>query len=209
MTDFTNHPQQGVLVLFEGMDGVGKTTQVKRAEQVLNERGLSVMTSRTPGGTPIGEALREVMRQPLPRPGLSDLYMAAAAQEALIRALDELRRTYDVILLDRGPLSIAAYQIYGSRVDNERGWYFVDEGMTKLKPDKVIVYACNPEKALRRARVASGREEYFEQMPQDYFNRVDEGYHVVAKRFKAAIIQAEKDIDSVHRETMAIIDKVL
>ena len=195
--------------MFEGIDGVGKTTQVDMAKQALQDKGWLVTTSRSPGGTPIGEALRSVLLEPLPRPAMTDLYIAAAIQESLIELLGAQRTAGPIMLHDRGPLSTAAYQIYGGGIDPSVGWSHVEHGMKRLKPDLIIMYECDPHVALTRVRQHSSKHDYFENQPLSYFERVAEGYKQALKRYPAVIIDASQPIEQVHKSTMQHINNLL
>ena len=196
--------------MFEGMDGVGKTTQLTLAKDVLTQQGWLVESSRSLGGTPIGEALRSVLLQPLPRPPMTDLHIAAADQEALIEAM-KLQRSKDCIILhDRGPLSIAAYQIYGDGIDESIGWSYVEAGISRLAPDLIIIYECDPEIALRRIKKPGlSSQDFFESKPLDYFKKVANGYAEAAKRYKAVVINANQPVDQVRQATMQHINALL
>jgi dTMP kinase len=209
MKDNTQQLSGGFLVMFEGMDGTGKTTQLQLAEQKLQHGNYSVTTKRTPGGTPIGEALRGVLLDSTPRPPMTDLYIALAIQEPLNEAIDVERQQGATILLDRGPLSIAAYQIYGSGIDEATGWRYVDEHMKHLQPDLVIVYDCEPQEALARARQKSAHSDYFENMPDSYFERVSNGYQAAAQRYSSVVIDASQSIEAIHTQTMQYIEQAL
>lgn len=103
----------GLLVIFEGIDGSGKTTQAKLAQDALQTAGWSSLyPSRNLGGTPIGEALRKVIKSPLERPNTTNLYISVAIQEALIKVIQSERTKGSFILMDRGPISLAAYRIW-------------------------------------------------------------------------------------------------
>jgi len=193
--------------MFEGIDGVGKTTQIQLVEQALQQHDWLVTTSRSPGGTPIGEALRSVLLQPLPRPPMTDLYIATAIQDALIESMQTERSSGAVILHDRGPLSIAAYQIYGGGIDETIGWSHVDDGMKRLQPDLVIIYECSPAQALSRIQQKPG--DYFESKPLEYFERVATGYRQAAQRYPSISIDASQSIDAVHGQTMEHIERLL
>ena len=195
--------------MFEGIDGVGKTTQLQRAEKALKQDNWAVSTSRSPGGTPIGEALRSALLQPVPRPAMTDLHIAVAIQEALIEAIDTERASGSVMLHDRGPLSIAAYQIYGGGVDESMGWGYVDDGMKRLKPDLVIIYTCSPQAALARAQQKSTPADYFESKPLSYFEKVADGYTEIAKRYTSVVIDADQSIEAIHNQTMQHITELL
>lgn len=201
--------QDGLLVMFEGIDGSGKTTQIQLSEQKLQSSDWSITTTRSLGGTPIGEALRTVMLQSISRPAMTDLYISLAIQEALIESIATARTRGSIILLDRGPLSIAAYQIYGSYINESIGWRYADNQMKRLAPDLVIVYVCDPKQALERARRKSGTGDYFENMPLDYFERVARGYQAASKRYESVVIDASQSIDAVRTQTMQHIDKLL
>lgn len=200
---------RGLLIAFEGMDGVGKTTQLQLAEQQLTSQGLSVVSRRSPGGTPIGEALRNVLLQPTDRPPMTDLYIALAIQEALDEAIAVDRKAGAITLLDRSPLSIAAYQIYGSGIDEQTGWQYIDTYMKRLQPDLIVAYSCPPEEALRRAQQKSTTGDYFESMPLSYFERVAKGYEAALQRYSARTIDAAQPIDAVHQQTMEHINHLL
>lgn len=195
----------GLIVMFEGLDGVGKSTQLKQAAEELQAAGWEVITTRNLGGTPIGEALREAMLAKLPRPAATDFYISIAIQEALITALDEYRAGGKIILIDRGPLSLAAYQIYGSGFDEATGWRAVDDGMQSIRPELVMYYKGQVATARQRIHDGPGKPDYFESKPLDFFQRVAHGYDIAADRYPVRVINADRTITQVHAETMALI----
>jgi dTMP kinase len=192
----------GLLVLFEGIDGAGKTTQRDLAHQALERAGWNVRSNRYLGGTPIGEALREVTLSPTPRSPLTDFYISVANQVALAEVVDEDRKAEKITLLDRGPLSFAAYHIYGAGVDEKIGWPRIDEGMDQLKPDLVILYDASLDILLERAKQRSGKADYFESKPREYFERVQKGYEEASKRYSVHRVDASQPIEAVHELTM-------
>jgi len=200
----------GRLIVFEGIDGSGKTTQLELARKGLVEQGWPLSTSRNLGGTPIGEKLRGVIKSPLPRPEMANLYISAAIQEALIEAISTERNQGKLVLMDRGPISLAAYEIYGGGLDDETTWRHVDDGMARLKPDLVLIYRSDVPTALDRIKHA-GQADYFESKSADYFERVAEGYQAAAERYPevSRVIDADRSIDEIHRDTMALIRQVL
>ena len=201
----------GLVVVFDGIDGVGKSTQLDLAKKALEDQGWSVYASRNLGGTPIGEELREVMLSTIDRPSMTNLYISVAIQEALLDVIEEQRAQGQIVLLDRGPFSLAAYEIYGSHLDESTGWQYVDAGMKRLQPELTIIYKTNTEEALRRLKTKAGQSDYFERMPLDYFERVSDGYEIAAKRYEdtTTAINAGQSIDEIHGQTMAAIEQVL
>ncbi len=205
----TTTPQpvpDGLIVMFEGLDGVGKSTQLRLAAEELQAAGWPVHITRNLGGTPIGEALRDAMLAKLPRPAATDFYISIAIQEALIEALDAARAAGKIILIDRGPLSLAAYQIYGSSFDEATGWRAVDAGMQSIYPELVMYYKGQVTTARQRVHEGPGKPDYFESKPLDFFKRVAQGYDVAADRYPVRVINADRSIEQVHAETMELID---
>jgi dTMP kinase len=201
----------GLLVIFEGLDGVGKSTQLRLAEETLLDKGWPVHHTRALGGTPIGEELRRVILSPAERPAGTDLYISVAIQEALVKATQAERKDGNIILMDRGPLSMAAYELHGEELGEAEGWHYVEAGMKQFNPELTILYDADVNTALARAKKQAGKADYFESKPLSFFERVAEGYQMAAKRYEAAVvsIDAEQPIEAVHEATMAAIQQAL
>jgi dTMP kinase len=199
--------------MFDGPDGVGKTTQVAMAAKALRDKGLEVYVTKTHGGSPIGEALRDVSLSNLERTPLTDLYISLAMHSALVASIEQKRAEGTIILVDRSPLSIVAYQAFGSGLDKDFTLGVVDIDMQLFKPDCVIVYDA-PIK-ITRQRMAdrnaknNTKKEYFESKSADYFERVANGYRTAAAHFNAYIVEAVESAESVHKQTMKLIRKCL
>jgi dTMP kinase len=204
------HPlPHGLVIMFEGIDGTGKTTQLSLVQKALEQAGWPVLSTRNLGGTPIGEALREVILSPVERPPMTDFYTSLAIQEPLLNMIDAARKEGKIILMDRGPLSLAAYQVYGSDILEVDGWHYVASGMERLQPEAVILYDIAViETALGRKH--SEKPDYFESKSQNYFQRVAKGYHIAAQRYPVVTtIDADQSIDAVQEQTMAVIIQLL
>lgn len=203
----------GRLIMFDGPDGVGKTTQLRLAEEALKADGYEVFTTKTHGGTPIGEALREVSLSNLARTPLTDMYISLAMHAELSQIIEDKRASGTIVLVDRSPLSIVAYQAYASGLDKEFTLGIVDIDMQLFKPDCLVVYDA-PIK-ITRARMQkrnaenNAKKEYFESMPAEFFEKAAAGYRTAAAHFNATIIEAVDDIKTVHKQTMKTISKCL
>jgi dTMP kinase len=204
---------KGFLVIFDGIDGSGKTTQLNLMAENLISMGKTVKTTRNLGGTPIGEELRRVLLLPIERPPTTDLHVSIAVQEALIPALNHEKAEGSLILLDRGPMSLVAYQSFGSGLDKDLCWQFADRGLEQLKPDLIIVYDADTHTALERARQHSASADYFESKPYDYFDRVASGFREASERYKdkynVQLIDANRDFEQIHSQTMALITRLI
>ncbi len=148
-------------IVLEGGDGAGKTTQVRLLSAWFDAIGLPHVSTREPGGTPVGEAIRQIV---LGRPGLdmpaeTELLLILAARAAFVR--DVVRPTLDrgqTVLADRFSLSTLAYQGYGRRLDLARVRDVVDFAAGGLRPDLYVVLDVPVEEGEARQR-GSGAEE--------------------------------------------------
>ncbi|HVV26059.1 MAG TPA: dTMP kinase [Candidatus Saccharimonadales bacterium] len=210
MTEARQTLAGGLVVFFEGIDGVGKTTQLEMAAEDLRGEGWAVETTRAHGGTDIGEALRQVSLSDTPRPVESDMYISLAIHAALVQKIAEYRQQGRIVLIDRGPLSMAAYQMYGDGFDREQGWEYVARELELFAPELNIVYTAAVTVAMERARQRSkAKSDYFESKPEGYFDAARQGYLDAAARFGATVLDAEQSIQQVHAQTMEAIQAAL
>lgn len=197
---------RGAVIMFDGPDYVGKSTQLALVSETLKADGLNVYTTRYNGGTPIGEALRKVMLGDYERPPETDLYINLAQQHALTQQINTERQQGKVILVDRSPMSIIAYQIYGSHIDENRGFAGTDEVMRLHRPDLLICYQAPESVLAKRRQLDKHKADYFESKSRQYFEDVAEGYGVAAKRYSAKILDASGSISEVHETTMKALE---
>jgi dTMP kinase len=200
----------GLILYFDGPDGVGKTTQLELVAKDFREAGRSVYTTRSSGGTPIGELLRTASLSNNDRPVETDFHIALACQHALIPEILARRDQGEVVLVDRSPLSIIAFQVYGDGLDRETGYKAVGELMSRIEPDAIFVYHA-PSGVLedrRRQRNGEHQLDHFEAMPADYHRRVADGF-ASSGTFGAHLIDADTEILAVHRATLEHLAKWL
>lgn len=203
----------GAFIVLEGPDGAGKTTQARRLASALEARGVDALVVREPGGTEIGERIREILLDPAseaidPRAELL-LYMASRAQlcrEVLGPALAAGR----VVIADRFLASSAVYQGLASGLGFEAVLAIGDFATHGVRPDLTVILDLPAELAAERAggRVAKDR---IEGRPLAYHVKVCEGYRRYARLAKepVAIVDASQDPDSVARELIRHVDPVV
>lgn len=173
----------GFFITFEGVEGCGKSTQVRRLQQHLAKLGRDVLVTREPGGTPIAEAIREILldcahdrMQPMTE---LLLYAAARAQhvaEVIAPALQAGR----IVLCDRFADSTTAYQGAGRGVEPDSVAMVHRLATQGLWPDLTIVLDVPAEVGLARARAASGLDR-IENECIEFHQRVREGFLKLAK----------------------------
>lgn len=167
---------RGRFITFEGIDGAGKTTQIDALERLIRSKGIEVVRTREPGGTPAGEKIRAML--------LSDdmtvrtetlLFFAARAEhvETLIRPALE-RGAW--VLSDRFTDATYAYQtggkgMAGSDVEALEAWT-----LGGFAPDRTVLFDISPETAARRRAVRAGEGDRFERESTVFFTRVRNAY---------------------------------
>lgn len=208
MTDFKTI-DNGCLIIFEGSDGVGKTTQLNLAAEKLQSDGWQVETLRNLGGSPMGEALRTIALSDVERLPETDLYISVAIQTELTAVIKAARQRGSIILLDRGPLSFYAYQVNGSGADPELGKHYADKAIADCQPELILLFQADISQALERAKLVSGKADYFESKPLEFFERVSQGLEETGDWYNARRINATASIDHVHAEVNSYIAKLL
>ncbi len=187
-------------ISFEGIEGSGKTTQLRRLAENLRRRGGEVCLTREPGGCPIADDIRRILLHPdsramVPRAELF-LYAAARAQhvEEIIRPALELGQ---VVLCDRFIDATLAYQGFGRRLDRQLIEDLNRQAAGGLMPRMTLLLDLPVEVGLRRARdrnaLAFDAEGRFEEESLDFHRRVRRGYLELARRHPERIRIVEAD----------------
>ena len=166
-------------VTFEGLDGAGKTTQVRAVAEALRVRGIEVATTREPGGTWLGERLREILRgdEPIEPDNELLLLFAARAEHLATRIRPALRRGAWV-LCDRFTDSSYAYQGGGRGIAADRVASLESWAQGELRPDLTVFLDLPVETSLARISGGLFREpgDRFEREHLGFFERVRQTY---------------------------------
>jgi dTMP kinase len=168
---------RGKLIVFEGAEGAGKTTQIRLIADRLTAAGIPVIAVREPGGTPVGDAIREIVLE-------SDHHMNDAAEALLFMAsraeligrevLPALAKG-SVVLLDRFFLSTYAYQIVGRGLPEEEVRAANRLATGGLVPDLTLLLDVAPAEGLGRAD-ARGKRDRIERSGDDFHDRVGNAF---------------------------------
>jgi dTMP kinase len=200
-----------MVITFEGIEGSGKTTQLSLLASYLEGKGLPVLRTREPGGTELGEALRELLLRPeLKIPPLAELliFMAIRAhhvEEVILPALKEQR----IVLCDRFIDATYAYQGYGRGIDLtiiETLNRFVTKG---IRPNLTVLLDCDVRTG--RARKRGHGADRFERESGRFHSRVRRGYIRLSKTEASRffVVDARRDVMEVQMEIRRKVEEFL
>jgi dTMP kinase len=201
----------GAFITFEGIDGCGKSTQLRLLAGELRVRGLHVVATREPGGTPLGQKLRaallDVQEEVDP---LAELLVFAADRAQHVRKhLQPALEANEIVLSDRYADATVAYQGAGRGFDSKLIQEIVELATDGLKPDLTLLFDLSVEEsAVRtRRRVASKRTDRLDIEDRDFHMRVRDAYLEIARaapdRFR--VIDARGSVNETHRVVMDIV----
>jgi dTMP kinase len=190
-------------ITFEGIDGAGKSTHIEALAQWLRTQGLDVLCTREPGGTPLAEALRElVLHQPMDMLSES-LLVFAARRDHLQRVIEPALKRGTTVLCDRFTDATFAYQGAGRGMDVNvlstlEAW--VQQGQ---QPDLTLWFDAPPALAAGR-RAAARAPDKFEQLDEPFFSRVRDGYlaRAQAQPQRFATLDAAATRDAVWQQLL-------
>ncbi len=171
----TTH-SRGLFITVEGIDGAGKSTQFAALVQALRARGRDVVATREPGGTPLGETLRELLLgQPMSISTEALLVFAARQEHVLTLIEPALLRGQDVVC-DRFTDATLAYQGAGKGIPRDRLQALADWVHPGLEPDLTLLLDLPAEVAAQRMRLQQREPDRFERESVGFFERVRQRY---------------------------------
>jgi dTMP kinase len=178
---------RGRFITFEGIDGAGKSTQLAYLADHLRRQGRDVVVTREPGGTPVGEALRQIVLTQDMDPRTETLLMFAARAEHLARVIRPALAAGRWVVCDRFSDATFAYQSGGRQlpavdVESLERWVHPD-----LVPDRTILVDIAPEVAARRLAAARAADR-FESEQTAFFARVRAAYLARAAQAPARFV---------------------
>jgi dTMP kinase len=194
----------GRFVTMEGIEGVGKSTQVARLSEALKALGVAHVVTREPGGTPLAESIREVVLTPreetLP-PTAELLLMFAARAVHLANHVEPNLRAGRWVICDRFTDATYAYQGGGRQLRTDTIGALESMVQGTLRPHLTLLLDAPVEHALARARRrnAGSPEDRFERERSEFFERVRSVYRTraAAEPDRVAVIDATRSIDEV------------
>lgn len=201
--------QRGKFITFEGIDGAGKSTHIQFVADCLRARGIDLVSSREPGGTPLGEKLRElVLHEPM-HLETEALLMFASRREHVAQVIAPALARGAWVISDRFTDASFAYQGGGRGLDRAKlealeQWVHPD-----LQPDLTFLFDVPLEVA--RARLDATRDlDKFEQEQADFFNATRNEYLRRAAQFpqRFRVIDSSRSIPEIREQLQAIVESL-
>lgn len=202
---------KGYFITFEGGDGSGKSTQIKRLQNYLEEKGYKVLLTREPGGTNISEQIREIILDSnnTEMDDITETLLYAAARAQLVRqvirpAIDR----GDIVICDRFVDSSMAYQAYGRGLGNVV-WDINQKAVDGCMPDMTILLKLDPRQGMNR--IKDREQDRIEQSSSEFHQKVYEGYLALEERFPERIkgFDAAQDIEEIANQIRQAVDRLI
>jgi dTMP kinase len=193
-------------ITFEGMDGAGKSTHLANFAEALRQRGHDVIVTREPGGTVLGEQLREILLHQKMGMDTEALLMFAARAEHLAQVIKPTLQAGKIVISDRFSDASFAYQGAGRGMAWEKLQQLETWVQGELQPDLTLFFDVPVEVA--RQRLANNvMLDKFEQEQSDFFERVRAGYHrrVQENPQRYAVIDAALTMENVGAQLSKIL----
>ncbi|TDJ17616.1 MAG: dTMP kinase [Gammaproteobacteria bacterium] len=204
---------RGRLVTVEGIEGAGKSTQMNVIRQYLEERGIRVVMTREPGGTPLSEAVRTLLLDPDNRGMSSDtelLLVFAARAEHLHKVIRPALESGDWVLSDRFTDATFAYQGGGRGIEAARIAILEEWLQGALRPDLTLLLDVPVEAGMSRI-AGRGPPDRFEREDREFFQRIRDSYlqRAAAEPQRFRCIDASAPVKQVSREALAAVEALL
>lgn len=203
---------RGRFIVLEGLEGAGKSTAMATIQRILESR-VNLVITREPGGTLVGESIREILKHsthvvPLEAKAELLLFYAARVQlvhEVILPALDR----GDWVLTDRFELSTFAYQGGGRGLDRKFIHQLSDYCLSGFQPDLLLFLDLPPKVGLSRVAIR-GEKDRIEREPEAFFERVYQCYREELAHFQyAEVIDATRPLDEVQQTLQHVLETYL
>ena len=204
-----------LFITFEGVEGSGKTTQIRRLKRYLTQKGIPCKLTREPGGSRISEKIRKILLNPDHREmsSISELFLYEASRAQHVKeVIEPLLKKGVVVLCDRFNDATIAYQGYGRKIGLELVEKLNRLSSQGINPDVTFLLDCPSDMGLKRAiqrnqALKKEKEERFEREKIQFHHRVRRGYLSIAKKepHRVKIINTQQGEEKVFEKINGIV----
>lgn len=208
LTTTTTSPARGRFITFEGIDGAGKSSQISALVSHLQARGRKVLQSREPGGTALGERLRDLLLHHPMHLETEAMLMFAARREHLAACIEPALAAGQWVVCDRFSDATYAYQVGGRGLARDKFSALEAWVHPHLQPDLTLVFDLDPAVAAARVASTGVNPDRFEREQRDFFVRVRNAYleRAAAAPARICVIDADRAPECIRAEVLALID---
>ena len=204
--------RRGLFITFEGVEGAGKSTQIRRLAASLEKEEVSVLVTREPGGTPISERIREVLLEREHHKMVSTtelLLYAAARSQHVAQCIAPALAEGQIVISDRFGDAMVAYQGHGRGLDLELIHHLNRVATGGLVPDLTIVLDVPVKVGRERTRRRRRALDRLELEDFEFHQRVREGYLTIAKEepHRVRVIQSVQNFKLVRDEIRELVTR--
>lgn len=211
-----SNTKKGTLIVFEGMDFSGKTTQRRLVAQRLRDEGFDVVETREPGGTPAAESMRSVLHdKSTPMTPLAELYLCQAARtDHLTKVIIPAIERGAIVLCDRFYPSTFAWQVYpyAATPEFESLLQAFGESLSVILRDLAAlaqIYIDVPKEVRQVRHTEEGDRNSFDARPESFMDMVEEGYAAIIQNEELVVVNGNQAEAEVTDEIMGIIRETL
>ena len=199
----------GKFITLEGMDGAGKSTHIPTIVSALQAKGVEVISTREPGGTALGERLRDILLHEPMHAETETLLMFAARQEHIATVIAPALARGAYVLSDRFTDATYAYQCGAKGVSVEKVVLLEQWVQAHLQPDLTLLFDVPVEVSMQRLAAARSPDK-FERENVDFFTRIRQSYLMRAQQNPARfrIINANQALDLVKQKVEEVISNI-
>ena len=204
--------ERGKFITIDGVEGAGKSTQIDFIRDYLSNKGINVILTREPGGTELGEKIRELLLSPETKSMHSEtelLLMFAARNEHIHRKIMPALAQGDWVLSDRFTDASYAYQGGGRGLDINRIAQLEQWVLQDFTPDMTLLLDVPVELGMSRIE-SRGKKDRIELEAMDFFNRVRESYIDRSKQFpdRIKLIDSSQTVEFTTQQIKAVLDSL-
>lgn len=201
---------RGRFITFEGIDGAGKSTHHTWMVDYLCAHGRNVVSTREPGGTPLGEKLRGLLLSESMDLETEAMLMFAARREHIVKVIEPALAAGQWVVSDRFTDASFAYQGGGRGLSKAKLQQLETWVQGDLQPDLTFLFDLDVVTAAKRLQGTGQAADRFEQEKADFFERVRRAYLARAREFprRFCVVDASLSIDAIHKQLEEIITSV-
>lgn len=202
--------QLGKFITLEGVDGAGKTSHIEFIKEYLTNLKLDFIMTREPGGTELGERLREILLHDEMRPKTETILMFAARNEHIEKVIRPGLTSGAIVISDRFTDASYAYQSGGKGVEDEEIDVLKDLVQKNLQPDLTFLFDLPVEVSIKRLK-KTRKLDKFENEEKGFHENVRKKYLMLAKNNpkRFSVLNSEKSIDEIQSQIKIRLDELL